>query len=379
MLAPVDGRTISLRFMAAERRHLVTMVKALSFIFLVLGAVNTLVLILLFPANGMINMVAGLSQTVTGGISYWLITKHRRLVPPEAIAFVLGLVAVEGSAVCAAFLPDEAGLMVGLVATAIIAAALFIPWSTRLHLLWLTACFGLTAVLYLASASYSHFDFLTRLELGFFFTTATASALSLCGHLITRRQRLTNLERELQVRALHNQLRMVSLIDPTCGIGSRLALEQTLVRLQRNSDKHCAVVMLDVDRFKLYNDSHDHVDGDAVLSKVGAALAGAIRHSDYIFRYGGEEFLALLPNTTIPEARLVAERLRASVEDLGIIHSALGEGALLTISAGVADLNSESRDQILADLKRADKALYTAKNAGRNRVFDINHLEAEVA
>lgn len=375
MLTPVDDRAVSLRFRAAERRGLVALVRPLSLLFLALGLINTVILALLFPAHAEFNTTAGLAQSVAGGLSYWLISRHRRLVPPEIIAFVLGTVAVTGAAFCAAFLPDEAGLMAGLVATTIIAAALFIPWSTRLHVFWLFTCFDLTAALAVVVALCSHSDLLNRLELGFFFTTSTAAILSLCGHLVTRRQRLVNLERELQVRALHNQLRTISLIDPTCGIGSRLALEQALGRLQRSSDRHCAVIMLDVDHFKLYNDSHSHIDGDAILARVGGALAGAIRRSDYVFRYGGEEFLAMLPNTETSEARLVAERMRAAVENLAIPHPALGRHVVLTISAGVADLNGTSHDQILADLKRADKALYTAKDAGRNRVFDIYHLE----
>ena len=189
----------------------------------------------------------------------------------------------------------------GLALIAIIAAALFIPWNTRLHVTWVAACFAIDGALYIAAAAFTDANLFDRGQLGFFFTTGTAAALSIAGHLITRRQRLTNLERGMQVLNLHNQLagEAVSLALPgqaagalsgTAGIGSRLALEQALGRMQRSTDRDGAVIMLDVDRFKLYNDhQQDHVNGDRALGAVGQALASNLRGSDQVFRFGESE------------------------------------------------------------------------------------------
>jgi diguanylate cyclase (GGDEF)-like protein len=118
-----------------------------------------------------------------------------------------------------------------------------------------------------------------------------------------------------------------------------------------------SVIMLDIDHFKIYNDTYGHTGGDSLLVKLADIIVKKMRKADYVFRYGGEEFLAILPGTGLTKACEAAERLRSAVE----------VKAGVTISLGVASLNG-SVESIEALIVNADKALYRAKAEGRNRV-----------
>ena len=120
------------------------------------------------------------------------------------------------------------------------------------------------------------------------------------------------------------------------------------------------MLMVDVDKFKDFNDRHGHATGDAVLRLVGDALVSAIRRGDVAYRYGGEEFCALLPETRPDEANRVAERIRVMIESID-----LPVDATLTASVGLATGASSELDALIGD---ADAALYAAKASGRNCV-----------
>lgn len=127
-----------------------------------------------------------------------------------------------------------------------------------------------------------------------------------------------------------------------------------------------SVIMLDIDHFKLVNDAHGHQAGDAVLREVGRLLRDALRTVDAVGRYGGEEFLAILPHTNYQEAVQTAERVRFAIASHAF---KFGERELhITVSAGVATYPSEAADTPVALIREADKALYRAKEAGRNQV-----------
>lgn len=157
--------------------------------------------------------------------------------------------------------------------------------------------------------------------------------------------------------------------DALTGIANRRQLLEALKRDAARADRDgspLSVVMVDVDHFKLVNDRHGHAVGDQVLKFVSGVLSAAVRTSDLVGRYGGEEFLVLLPRTDLGGAALVAERIRARLE-----HSVADAERQLKITAsfGVATLmppGAESRINSL--IEAADQALYRAKAAGRNRV-----------
>lgn len=127
------------------------------------------------------------------------------------------------------------------------------------------------------------------------------------------------------------------------------------------------VLMIDVDHFKLFNDLGGHAEGDRCLQRVAAAIRSALRSpDDIVVRYGGEEFVVILPAADRSEALAVAERLRVAVSDLQIPHPGLGTGAVVTVSIGTCV--ATPGENITDTIERADKLMYAAKKGGRNRV-----------
>jgi two-component system cell cycle response regulator len=152
-------------------------------------------------------------------------------------------------------------------------------------------------------------------------------------------------------------------------LGNRLRLTEDLQSLQSRAERYghtYAVVVCDVDFFKAYNDRYGHLAGDDVLRRVAATISSGLRNGDSAYRYGGEEFLIVLPEQNAEAAANTADRLRRAVEDLGIPHANSPPVGLVTISAGFA--TSAGMEDADALLKAADTALYAAKKAGRNRV-----------
>jgi two-component system, cell cycle response regulator len=188
--------------------------------------------------------------------------------------------------------------------------------------------------------------------------------------------RVTQLHRRLasqneQLEKLNERLFKESREDPLTHVGNRLRLEEDLEVLQARSRRYghsYAVALCDVDLFKEYNDRYGHPAGDRVLEKVAGVIIGNRRGGDTAYRYGGEEFLMVLPEQTLKAASSTADHLRAAVEDLRIPHEANVPSEVVTISVGVAALargDPKSTDELL---EQADVALYRAKEAGRNRV-----------
>lgn len=168
---------------------------------------------------------------------------------------------------------------------------------------------------------------------------------------------------------LREALQNESIRDPLTGLFNRRYLEETLGReLQRarRAQQPLGVVMLDLDHFKLVNDSFGHAAGDALLREVGALLMAQFRSADIACRYGGEEFVLILPEMPLEVVEQRVEALRRGVKRLSLSQQGQQPGAL-TLSAGIAALpqhGQEAEDLLLA----ADRALYRAKSEGRDRV-----------
>lgn len=166
------------------------------------------------------------------------------------------------------------------------------------------------------------------------------------------------------LRRKNEELERLSVTDGLTGLHNRRRLMESLTNEIRRSQRlqhHFTVFMVDVDQFKKYNDSFGHPAGDDVLIRVGALLRDATREVDEVARYGGEEFLIVLPETAMPEALEIAERIRARVAGEAI------PGRRMTVSIGVAEypVHGDSPEQLIA---AADEALYEAKREGRDRV-----------
>jgi diguanylate cyclase (GGDEF)-like protein len=167
-------------------------------------------------------------------------------------------------------------------------------------------------------------------------------------------------------------LREQSIRDPLTGLYNRRYLEESLQRellraaRRRGSRAGLAVLMIDVDLFKRFNDEHGHEAGDLVLAAMGSQLRRIVRASDIASRYGGEEFVVALPDVTPARAMVRAEQIRAAIES----HRLEFHGATLppvTVSIGVA-MHPQHGDSVDALIRSADAALYEAKHAGRNQV-----------
>jgi two-component system cell cycle response regulator len=178
-------------------------------------------------------------------------------------------------------------------------------------------------------------------------------------------------EQNAELERLNEELFEMSRRDPLTGLGNRLRLREDLktlgARVKRYGDAYCAM-LCDIDFFKSYNDAYGHLAGDEVLEKVANAISENLRAGDTAYRYGGEEFLAILPEQNLGSAIVAAERLRRRVEELAIPHEAKRPPGIVTISAGLAALMPGEKKPLADLLKEADAALYDAKEAGRNRV-----------
>ena len=167
-----------------------------------------------------------------------------------------------------------------------------------------------------------------------------------------------------RLRQKNEELERLSITDPLTGLYNRRYLMRALEQEIRRSDRHghaFAVLAADIDRFKDYNDRHGHLAGDRALARTAAVLRESIRDVDWAARYGGEEFVVVLPETSLDQARRVAQRIRTR------IRAEAFEGGPVTISIGVAAFPDHGRS-VESLLASADEALYEAKRRGRNRV-----------
>ncbi|MCV3768386.1 GGDEF domain-containing protein [Rhizobium sp. TRM95796] len=199
----------------------------------------------------------------------------------------------------------------------------------------------------------------------FFVTLAIFLALS--AYFMERKDRLNFLNR-LRGEMLQAELLQQSERDELTGLYNRRSLNRISKSVWEGAaNAPVAVVMLDIDHFKLYNDVHGHVEGDACIRRVSACVAEEMSEMGAAFRFGGEELLVLLPGCDAQTALLAAERLRGTIEALAIPHHGLVEGGVVTASFGVSAAPRGMAD--LEDLVRAaDAALYDAKRGGRNAV-----------
>ena len=171
-----------------------------------------------------------------------------------------------------------------------------------------------------------------------------------------------------ELREAHARIEELAQIDDLTGALNRRyimkALNEEMSRAQR-SGTPCSMAIIDLDLFKRINDRYGHPVGDEVLKTFAIAVEANVRAVDKLGRYGGEEFLLVLPGSAEDQALIAIDRLRQIVADLN--WNGVCDGLTVTISAGVSEVRqNDGADDIVA---RADAALYRAKEAGRNRVL----------
>ena len=182
---------------------------------------------------------------------------------------------------------------------------------------------------------------------------------------------------QLELKMYRDTHAKQALLDGLTGIANRRAFDEQLQRewlRAERSQSQLSLVMIDVDYFKLYNDSCGHTEGDECLRQVATALLKSMRGSDFASRYGGEEFACILPETDANGALITAERIRSKVESLKIFHPASTISQYVTVSLGVVTIRPDLINEAADLTEMADRMLYQAKEGGRNRVCSLDRI-----
>ncbi|HTI28849.1 MAG TPA: GGDEF domain-containing protein [Methylomirabilota bacterium] len=345
------------------------------------AVMNTALLASLHPQSA--GLVVGLNGgvAVCATIGYVGVAGFARRYP-EAILFAI-LVVVDLATVGIGMLRPEMGAIVaGYLLVLPMVVALVLPWGTRTHVAWLALHAGMTLV-GTALAPPGSLLVTNRFEgLALLLLTTVVSQF---GHVSNVRarvtsflqiQRITALNRlgqrdHLRLDRLNQLLAQSATTDELTGLRNRLGLASDLnvirSRIERQGDRY-EILMLDLDRFKAINDARGHVAGDGVLRAAADAISAALRPGDRAYRYGGEEFLVAVRLNDLDDPLTAGERIRVSVEQLGVSNPGNPPHGVVTVSIGIttvgqADLAVDDE----AWVSRADAALYRAKYGGRNR------------
>ena len=301
---------------------------------------------------------------------------------PEVVVFlVLGVVDV-ATVTLGIYHPVLVVFVTGYLLLLPTIVALVVPWTTRVHVTWL-AVHIVAAGGYLALAPSSSASGERTAELPILLLVATV--LSVQGHMEGLLARVDSFAQIEQIRGLNraarrNEVRLDSLnlvleesarTDELTGLGNRMSLRYDLAavrsRIARYGDRY-ALLMIDLDRFKAINDRLGHVAGDQILRSVAVTLLEGVRGVDRVYRYGGEEFLALIQVADPGEGLLAAERIRELLEGARIPHPANPPHDVITVSIGVATIGPPDLGRTDdAWVSPADAALFRAKANGRNR------------
>jgi diguanylate cyclase (GGDEF)-like protein len=177
---------------------------------------------------------------------------------------------------------------------------------------------------------------------------------------------------QAELKRHRDYLESISYLDGLTGIANRRKFDEFLDlnwSFAIHQSTPIALIMMDIDNFKLYNDNYGHQEGDTCLIQIARTLSKAMsRKTDFVARYGGEEFVCVLPNANLENAVVIAEKLRLGIMALQIPHAFSSTGNIVTISLGVAASRPKSNSSCSMLIKAADAALYKSKDSGRNKV-----------
>jgi diguanylate cyclase (GGDEF)-like protein len=261
--------------------------------------------------------------------------------------------------------------------------ALTLPWRTIVHIRWLLLFTGLAAA-WVMVGSGTRFSVGERSDLTIVLLVTIGA--SLIGHVLLQRGQIRAFAQMERIRTLrrraardhheleraHAELERTARIDPLTGAGNRRRLTEDLVSIRSQIDRFgtsFGIMEIDLDHFKGINDRLGHLAGDDVLRRVVEAVQTATRATDSVYRYGGEEFLVILPLGDREQLMVAAERLRTAVLELGIEHPENATLGVVSISIGatlVGDDNLSLSDEQWFWV--VDRAMYAAKAGGRNQV-----------
>ena len=359
---------------AAERRSMRRAVVVSAILMSLLLAIDLGINVLVETAG--VSLLAPYSLAAAILCAAVALLARRSVVPPE-LAGLVAVLAVVGVALLGLVLtPSGRTLGMAQIATILVGIGLFFPWDRRWHVAALVSAALIAGLVVLTpvGAALGSND-----RLNILVGVLMAGTTSLVGHglrhgrvrsMLEQQFTLRSLSRyaqrqEAHVTELNRELNRVARRDSLTGVGNRRALDEGIARLLEQGDRlrprPFAIVLFDIDHFKAYNDEHGHLAGDAALGRLGEVLRRATRGGDQAYRYGGEEFLLLLPDIDLTGAIAAAERVRVAVADAPGVPS-------FTVSGGVALCDPADGRDPEPLLRRADTALYLAKRAGRNRI-----------
>ncbi|RQD61862.1 MAG: PleD family two-component system response regulator [Desulfonatronovibrio sp. MSAO_Bac4] len=176
----------------------------------------------------------------------------------------------------------------------------------------------------------------------------------------------------VELKRYRDYLENISMKDGLTGVPNRRRMDEYLEQEWKRSkrkNKPISLLMLDIDHFKLYNDNYGHSEGDECLKKVASAIEESLsRPADMTARFGGEEFVCILPETDESGAKLIAQRVQENIKKMSIPHEYSPVDSLITLSIGIATTIPDESASQQELLKNADQMLYQAKNSGRNQI-----------
>jgi diguanylate cyclase (GGDEF)-like protein len=328
---------------------------------------------------------------MTAALAGWWQLPRRLHHHPEAAAFAVMLGITVSTVVSGTFVPALAAQTVGYLLLLPSWIAMVVPWRTVVHVRWLLA-FTIVACIYLVNGPGARFSAAERGDLAIVLMVSVIG--SLLGHVLLQRVQIRGFTQMERIRALrrrteadhrelgrvHQELERTSRIDLLTGAGNRRRLFEDLLVVRSQIDRSgttFGLMELDLDHFKGINDRLGHLAGDDVLRRVVEAVQQATRASDSVYRYGGEEFVVLLPMEDREQLLAAAERLRTAVLDLHIEHPGNPSLGVVSVSIGATLIGDDTLE--LSDEQWfyvVDRAMYAAKAAGRNQVRYATGLAA---
>jgi diguanylate cyclase (GGDEF)-like protein len=314
------------------------------------------------------------------GLGVTVLALGRWRLPPLPLQFALAVSITVLLSCLLAFVPEIQTPTLMLLANLPSAVALLSPWGAKAQAGWLLASASVLAVV---TVDFGQGAVQADEWSGIWLVLAISGLMSLAGALGTAAMRrrafglqmearsthVATLAREAELQRLNGELARVTRKDPLTGLGNRRRLGEELTAAAARTNRYgndCAVALLDLDGFKTYNDSLGHVAGDAALQAVATAMLASVRSTDTVCRFGGDEFVVLMPEQPLEGAARVAERIRRAVEDLQLRYPMPSGPRVLTISVGIALLGRSAAHDEDEVLRQADAELYRAKEAGRD-------------
>lgn len=180
---------------------------------------------------------------------------------------------------------------------------------------------------------------------------------------------------QLQLQDINNKLIHLSENDGLTGIPNRRKFDSIIMKEWNKAKERkslISIIIFDIDCFKQYNDNYGHTDGDSCLIKISNELRKSLMKNYFAARYGGDEFVIVLPDTNLEEAKMYGEIFRRNVEELSLPHKFSKVKDIVTVTLGVSSVIPNDEITIIEFIKIADNALYEAKNKGRNQIIGFN-------